>query len=182
MVRAARHSITGKKPGRTRSLGSPVSEKEWVERQLAEVQASMARRIHDIEHEITPGSRAIRTTVAKRPVLFLAAALAAGLMVGRQVSRRRRAREGTVPIGSPQPRPSGGLARLREMALQALFDRVIHAVMDHCLERLHPSGFSGSPVQPLERNPGGSGDGEGVPEPTEPTGGGVARSRTDIPS
>jgi ElaB/YqjD/DUF883 family membrane-anchored ribosome-binding protein len=70
------------------SRGEPT--RSSIEAELAERKDAIQRRIDDIEDEIVSAPAAIKSSIVKHPLVGLAGALAAGLVVGLIVTRRRK--------------------------------------------------------------------------------------------
>lgn len=66
------------------------SSRASIEAELAEKKNAIQRRIDEIEDDIVSAPAAIKSSIMKHPVVGLAGALAAGLVVGLIVTRRRK--------------------------------------------------------------------------------------------
>ena len=86
-----------------------------LQRQLADTQASIQGRIKRIENEVGSAPKAVWAGAKKHPAVGVLAAVAAGLLVGKMISRkRRREAPGTQAPGmSGLPAASGAPGGLR---------------------------------------------------------------------
>ena len=84
-----------------------------LEKQLADMRASIQGRLHRIENKVGSGPKAVWTGVKKHPAPAALAAAAAGLLVGKMIfgKRRRALRETQEPVSAPGG-ATGGLRYL----------------------------------------------------------------------
>ena len=122
-----------------------------LQRQLADTQASIQGRIKRIENEVGSAPKAVWAGAKRHPVVSVLAAVAAGLLVGKMISgKRRRASRRTQAAGvSGLPATSGAPGGLRYLFWITLLQTGIGLAADFAANFL--AGRSGAALRTFRK-------------------------------
>ncbi len=156
----AKHAVSSRQSGEFSHLGEQ-EDRTALERRIADTQASIQGRLKRIEHEVGSAPKAVWSGVRKHPVLSALAVVAAGLLVGKMISRKRRRAPRSIQetgISGPSAAPGGGL---RSLVWITLLQTGIGLVADFAADFL--GGRSGGALRIFREKRGDDGLEEGVP-------------------
>ncbi len=139
----AGHAVSSRERGTFSHMGDR-EDRTALQRRLADTQVSIQGRLKRIESEVGSAPKAVWAGAKKHPVVSALAVLAAGLLVGRMISRkRRRTSQGTKATGiSGLPAASGAPGGWRSLLWTKLLQTGFGLAADYAADFL--AGRSGA--------------------------------------
>ncbi|MXW65284.1 MAG: hypothetical protein F4Y00_09060 [Bacteroidetes bacterium SB0662_bin_6] len=158
----AGHAVSSRERGGLFYSGEP-EDRAALERQIAGTQASIQGRLRRIENEVGSAPKAVWAGAKKHPALSALVALAAGLLIGKMIFRKRRhVSRTTQPTGMyGSPAASGGSSGLFHRFWATLLQTGIGLAADFAADFL--AGRSGAALRGFRRKTEGDGLEEDVP-------------------
>ena len=158
----AGHTVSSREREEFSHMGEQ-EDRTALQRQLADTQASIQGRIKRIENEVGSAPKAVWAGAKRHPVVSVLAVVAAGLLVGKMISgKRRRAARRTQAAGmSDLPATSGAPGGLRYLFWSTLLQTGIGLAADFAANFL--AGRSGAALRTFREKREGEKLKKGVP-------------------